>query len=115
MPGFGRAVAEAVERRLATLARAAIAGASWRDHGAVIVVGALDDAVALADRIAPEHLQLCTARPERLAARVRNAGAIFLGGMTPEAIGDYVARPEPRAADGAARRGSPPASRCSTS
>ena len=92
-PALGRAVAAAVERRLATLARAAIAGASWRDHGAVITVGALEDAVALADRIAPEHLQICTADPERLAARVRNAGAIFLGPATPEAIGDYVAGP----------------------
>ncbi len=90
---FGEAVARAVERRLATLARAAIAGASWRDHGAVIIVGALDQAVALADRIAPEHLQVCTADPEPLAGRVRNAGAVFLGGMTPEAIGDYVAGP----------------------
>ena len=90
---FGRAVATAVDRRLATLARSAIAGASWRDHGAVIVVGKLDDAVPLADRIAPEHLQICTAAPEPLAARVRNAGAIFLGGATPEAIGDYVAGP----------------------
>ncbi len=92
-PAFGRAVAQAVERRLATLARAAIAGASWRDHGAVIVVGALDEAVALADRIAPEHLQLCVADPEPVAMQVRNAGAIFLGAMTPEAIGDYVAGP----------------------
>jgi histidinol dehydrogenase len=91
--GLGRAVALAVERRLATLARAAIAGASWRDHGAVIIVGALDDAAPLADRIAPEHLQVCTADPERIAARVRNAGAIFLGPATPEAIGDYVAGP----------------------
>ena len=92
-PDFGRAVAEAVDRRLATLERRDIAAASWRDHGAVIIVGAPDDAVAIADRIAPEHLQICTADPDRLAARVRNAGAIFLGPMTPEAIGDYVAGP----------------------
>ncbi len=90
---FGQAVVAAVERRLATLARSAIAGASWRDHGAVVVVGDLDAAVPLADRIAPEHLQICTVDPDRIAARVRNAGAIFLGPATPEAIGDYVAGP----------------------
>lgn len=90
---FGRAVAAAVERRLGTLARSAIAGESWRDHGAVITVGELDDAVLLVDRIAPEHLQVCTADPDRIARRVRNAGAIFLGQATPEAIGDYVAGP----------------------
>jgi histidinol dehydrogenase len=90
---LARAVAAAVERRLATLARSAIAGASWRDHGAIVTVGTLDDAAALADRIAPEHLQICTADPERLAAGIRNAGAIFLGRATPEAIGDYVAGP----------------------
>jgi histidinol dehydrogenase len=92
-PALARAVAAAVERRLATLARSAIAGASWRDHGAVIIVGRLDDAVALVDRVAPEHLQICTADPGHLAARIRNAGAIFLGRATPEAIGDYVAGP----------------------
>ena len=92
-PALAGAVAAAVERRLATLARSAIAGASWRDHGAIITVGRLDDAAALADRIAPEHLQICTADPERLAAHIRNAGAIFLGQATPEAIGDYVAGP----------------------
>lgn len=90
---FGRAVAGAVEKRLATLARRKIAAASWRDHGAVITVGSLEDALPLANRVAPEHLQICTADPERLAARVRNAGAIFLGAMTPEAIGDYVGGP----------------------
>lgn len=90
---FGRAVAKAVERRLQTLERREIAGASWRNHGAIIIVGALEDAVGLADRIAPEHLQICTACPERLAARIRNAGAIFLGAVTPEVIGDYVGGP----------------------
>ena len=90
---FGRAAAAAVEARLATLARADIAGASWRDNGAVIVVRDLGEAAALADRIAPEHLELCVADAEGLAARVRHAGAIFLGALTPEAIGDYVAGP----------------------
>jgi histidinol dehydrogenase len=82
-----------VEHALTTLPRAAIAGASWRDHGAIITVAALDDGVALIDRIAPEHLELAVADPGALAAKVRNAGAIFLGRHSPEAIGDYVAGP----------------------
>ena len=70
-----------------------IAGASWRDHGAIIVVAKLDDAAAFVDRIAPEHLELAVADPEALLARVRHAGAIFLGRHTPEAMGDYIAGP----------------------
>lgn len=85
------AVERAVDGQLATLPRSATAGASWRDHGAIILVTDLDDAVALVDAIAPEHLEIETADPERLAAKIRNAGAIFLGAHTPEAIGDYVA------------------------
>jgi histidinol dehydrogenase len=84
------AVERAVEGQLRTLPRAEIAGASWRDFGAVILIGALDTAIPLVDRLAPEHLEIITAEPERLAGRIRNAGAIFLGGHTPEAIGDYV-------------------------
>ncbi|NBC95188.1 MAG: histidinol dehydrogenase, partial [Deinococcus-Thermus bacterium] len=91
--GLGRAVAEAVERRLAGLDRAAIAGASWREFGAVILARDLEEAAALADRIAPEHLELCVAEPDALAERITNAGAIFLGPWTPEAIGDYVGGP----------------------
>ncbi len=90
---FGRQVALAVESHLKTLARAAIARESWDRFGAVIVVPAMDDAVALIDRIAPEHLELAVADPEAMAAKVRNAGAIFLGRYTPEAIGDYVGGP----------------------
>ena len=90
---FGRAVAAAVAKRLETLERRAIAGASWRDHGAVITVADWDEAVALADRIAPEHLEICAAEAETLAGRVRHAGAIFIGALTPEAIGDYVGGP----------------------
>ena len=85
------AVEQAVEGQLKTLPRGAVAAASWRDFGAVILVGALDDAVALTDAIAPEHLEIETLDPEPLAAKIRNAGAIFLGSHTPEAIGDYVA------------------------
>ena len=90
---FAGGVAEAVEHHLTTLPRAEIARASWKTHGAIIVVTSLDAAPALIDRIAPEHLELAVADPEGMMARVRNAGAIFLGRHTPEAIGDYVAGP----------------------
>jgi histidinol dehydrogenase len=83
-------VERAVEAQLATLPRAEIARASWNDFGAVILVKNLDEAVKLADAIAAEHLEIMTSDPESLAARIRNAGAIFLGSHTPEAIGDYV-------------------------
>ncbi len=91
--GFGRAVAAAVDRYLQTLDRRAIAGASWARNGAVIVVDTLDQAAALANRIAPEHLEILTEQPEALAAKILHAGAIFLGPWTPEAIGDYVGGP----------------------
>jgi histidinol dehydrogenase len=91
--GFGQAVAGAVEKRLETLERRAIAGASWRDNGAVIVVRDLEEAADLANRIAAEHLEIMVADPEALAAKIPHAGAIFLGAWTPEAIGDYVGGP----------------------
>jgi histidinol dehydrogenase len=87
------AVESAVERQLASLPRAEIARASWRDFGVVILVAALDDAVPLIDRLAPEHLEIETADAEAFARKIRNAGAIFLGSHTPEAIGDYVGGP----------------------
>lgn len=87
------AVAGAVETQLATLPRRATAAASWRDHGAIIVVARLADAARLVDRIAPEHLELAVADPDALADMITHAGAIFLGHHTPEAIGDYVAGP----------------------
>jgi histidinol dehydrogenase len=90
---FADRVAQAVEQALADLPRAAIAASSWRDHGAIIVVPALADAPAIIDRIAPEHLELAIDDPAPLSARIRNAGAIFLGRHSPEAIGDYVAGP----------------------
>ena len=90
---FADAVAAAVDKVLETLPRRAIAGESWRTHGAVIVVGDLDEAVALVDRIAPEHLELAMHAPEALFARISHAGAVFLGRHTPEAVGDYVAGP----------------------
>jgi histidinol dehydrogenase len=92
-PAFARAVAAAVEGQLERLDRGAIARASWRDHGAIVLLGSLEEAPALVDRLAPEHLELAVAEPEALAAKIRNAGAIFLGRHTPEAIGDYVAGP----------------------
>lgn len=90
---FADRVVAAVEDHLITLPRRAIAGESWRDQGAVIVVGSMDEAPALVDRLAPEHLELAVADPEALAAKVRHAGAIFLGRFAPEAVGDYVAGP----------------------
>ena len=90
---FGDAVANAVEKRLETLERREIAGASWRDFGAVIVVRDLQEAAQLSNRIAPEHLELCVADPVALSQETVHAGAIFLGQYTPEAIGDYVGGP----------------------
>jgi histidinol dehydrogenase len=90
---FAEAVAQAVADEIPTLPRAAIAGASWRDHGAIIVVQDWAEAAALANRIAPEHLQIMTASPEVLFAAIRHAGAAFLGRFCPEAIGDYVGGP----------------------
>ena len=87
---FARAVVAALEAQLEGLSTAESARASWRDNGAV-VIARLDDSPALVDRLAPEHVEFATADPERLADRVRHAGAVFLGRLTPEAIGDYVA------------------------
>lgn len=90
---FADALEEEVERQLSLLARREIARLSWRDHGAIILVGALEDAAALVDAIAPEHLEIATDKPEEFLARINNVGAVFLGRYTPEAIGDYVAGP----------------------
>jgi histidinol dehydrogenase len=90
---FGKAVEEAVDRLLKTLPRASIAAKSWERFGAVIVIRSLDEAPAIVDRIAPEHAEIAVADPEPLAERIRNAGAMFLGRYTPEAVGDYVAGP----------------------
>nr|WP_295468460.1 histidinol dehydrogenase [Mesorhizobium sp.] len=87
---FGRAVEAAVERQLTRLPRGATAAASWRDFGAVILVRGFDEAMPLVNRIAPEHLELAIEDADAYAARVRNAGAIFIGRHTPEVIGDYV-------------------------
>ncbi|MFN4011833.1 MAG: histidinol dehydrogenase [Pannonibacter sp.] len=89
-PQLADAVEQAVERQLRTLPRGDVAGASWRDYGAVITVATLEEALPLVNRIAPEHLELAVADPEALLKGVRNAGAVFMGHHTPEAIGDYV-------------------------
>ncbi|MCP9234016.1 histidinol dehydrogenase [Mesorhizobium sp. LMG 17147] len=88
---FGEAVEQAVERQLQNLPRGETAAASWRDFGAVILVPTIEAALPLVDRIAAEHVELAIDDPEAFLARMRNAGAVFLGRHTPEAIGDYVA------------------------
>lgn len=88
---FADAVEAAVERQLTELPRSAIATPSWRDNGAIILLGSLDEAPPLADRVAAEHLEIATQNAEELVARINNAGAIFIGSYTPEVIGDYVA------------------------
>jgi histidinol dehydrogenase len=90
-PALAAAVERAVEGQLVTLPRRAVAGASWQEFGAIILVQRLQDALPLVDAIAPEHLEIAAADAEQLAAGIRNAGAIFVGAHTPEAIGDYVA------------------------
>jgi len=84
-------VEKAVAAQLKLLARANVASASWQDFGAIITVPNLADAIQLVDRLAPEHLEIAARDAEALAGRIRNAGAIFIGAHTPEAIGDYVA------------------------
>ena len=90
---FAEKVKRAVKVQLQSLPRSEIAGASWREHGAVILVEQLEDACAIVNRIAPEHLELAVEDPEALMAGIHNAGAIFLGRHTPEALGDYLAGP----------------------
>jgi histidinol dehydrogenase len=84
-------VEKAVASQLKTLPRSKVAGAAWSNFGAIIVVSALSDAIDLVDQLAPEHLEIMSADAEQLVRRIRNAGAIFIGAHTPEAIGDYVA------------------------
>ncbi len=92
-PVFGVAVAEAVQRQLQTLERRAVAEPSWHDYGAIITVRNLNEAAELSNRLAPEHLELCVADAEAYSAKIKHAGAIFLGAWTPEAIGDYIGGP----------------------
>jgi histidinol dehydrogenase len=90
---FADAVAGAVAKEIPSLPRAAIAAASWNAYGAIVVVGDWDEAVTLVNRLAPEHLQLMLRDPEPVFAKVRHAGAVFIGDSCPEAVGDYVAGP----------------------
>lgn len=90
---FGQQVAEAVAKRLETLERREIASASWADHGLVITVPDLARAADVSNILAPEHLELCVADPEALLNDITNAGAVFMGKWTPEAIGDYIGGP----------------------
>ena len=92
-PEFAKAVEASVDTFLQTLERRDIAGASWRDNGAIILVPDLATAAELSNRVAPEHLELCVADEDALSAQITHAGAIFLGAWTPEAIGDYVGGP----------------------
>ena len=91
MPRSPIEVEKAVDAQLTTLPRADVAGASWRDFGAIIWCRSSTRRLPLVDAIAPEHLEIAAEDAETLAAKIRNAGAIFLGAHTPEAIGDYVA------------------------
>ena len=91
--GFADAVEAAIATTLTTLDRAAVAGQSWQDNGAIITVGSMQEMPELANRIAAEHLELAVAEPRRWLDEIRHAGAVFLGRYTPEAIGDYVAGP----------------------
>ena len=90
---FADAVAAAVERQIPALSTSAVARTSWDANGAIILVRDLAEAMPLVDRLAPEHLELAVEDPEPLFAQVRHAGSVFLGRMTPEAVGDYVAGP----------------------
>jgi histidinol dehydrogenase len=90
---FARAVEKAVEAHLSRLPRREIARRSWEDFGAIFILPSIGQAGAVLDRIAPEHLQICAKDAEALACGIKNAGAIFLGASTPEAIGDYVGGP----------------------
>jgi len=90
---FADAAAAAVERQIPRLSTGAVATASWTANGAIILVRDWDEAMPLVDRLAPEHLELAVDDPDALFAQVRHAGSVFLGRMTPEAVGDYVAGP----------------------
>lgn len=92
-PALAEAVSQAVERQLTKLATGGTARTSWEANGAIILVGRIEQALPLIDRLAPEHLELAVADPDSLFARVRHAGSVFLGRHTPEAVGDYVAGP----------------------
>ncbi len=90
---FAASVEDSITNHLSRLERALIAGAAWQEYGAIIIVENFSEAPSIIDRIAPEHLELAVSEPEEFSRSVRNAGAIFLGRYTPEALGDYIAGP----------------------
>ena len=90
---FADAVTAAVQTELETLPRTAIAAKSWEDHGAVIVVRDMDEAARIVNQLAPEHLEVLLDEPRVFSAKIRHAGAIFMGRYCPEAVGDYVGGP----------------------
>ena len=92
-PRFADTVADRVGVELAMLPTAKVAAESWNNHGVIIEVSSLDEAPALANALAAEHVQIATDDPERLMRGIRHAGSVFLGRMTPEAVGDYIAGP----------------------
>ena len=90
---FSKEVIKSVENRLKTLERRDIAEPSWNDFGAIIITKDLDEAIELSDKLAPEHLEICVENSEEFSKKIRHAGAIFIGSLTPEAIGDYIGGP----------------------
>ena len=90
---FAKEVIKSVENRLKTLERRDIAEPSWNDFGAIIITKDLDEAIELSDKLAPEHLEICVENSEEFSKKIRHAGAIFIGSLTPEAIGDYIGGP----------------------
>ena len=90
---FAQEVIKSVENRLKTLERRDIAEPSWNDFGAIIITKNLDEAIKLSDKLAPEHLEICVENSEEFSKKIRHAGAIFIGSLTPEAIGDYIGGP----------------------
>ncbi|MBY6128178.1 histidinol dehydrogenase [Qipengyuania aquimaris] len=91
--GFAAQVEDAIDLEFLKLPTAKTARASWDDHGLIVIVDSLDEAPALSDRLAAEHVEIATADPEAIFAKLRHAGSVFLGRMTPEAVGDYIAGP----------------------
>jgi histidinol dehydrogenase len=107
---FAKEVNQEVSKRLKGLQRRNIAGVAVKNRGRIFIVDTLDDAVSIANAIAPEHLELCVESPKALLSKVRHAGAIFLGSMSTEAFGDYIAGPSHVLPTGGAARFSAPLS-----
>jgi len=109
-PQFGKEVAKEVSRQLGLLKRKDIAGEAVKSQGRIFIVKNIDEAAEVANALAPEHLELCVRKPKALLKKIKNAGAIFLGGMSTEAFGDYIAGPSHVLPTGGAARFSSPLS-----